>query len=85
METARKPAGARTVSEDTMMKEEYRRPRAPVSSRRHSASTPRDRGRLIVALDGRSWCIAEDHDVERQLQALAERLAEVLVAHVGAA
>jgi len=48
-------------------------------------STPRDRARLILALDGRSWAVADDLEAERELRDLAERLASVLVASVGGA
>jgi hypothetical protein len=48
------------------------------------SSAPRDRARLIVALDGRTWTVADDLEAEEALRALAERLAEMLVASVAA-
>lgn len=61
---------------------EYHRRPTPTIRRRRPAGTPRDRARLILALDGRTWVVSDDLEVERELRALAERLAEVTVAAV---
>lgn len=59
----------------------HARPR-PAPRPRATDSTPRDRARLIVALDGRHWVVSDDREAEAELLALAERLAEVLAASV---
>ena len=63
----------------------YHRQRPTTTRRRRPPSSARDRARLIVALDGRTWAVAEDHETEAELQALAARIAAVLVEYVGAA
>lgn len=67
------------------MPREYTRPRPTTRTRCRPASPARDRGRLIIALDGRTWLAADDLETERELRDLSARLAEVLVAHVGGA
>ena len=66
-----------------MTTRDYHRPRPPTTTRRRPAGTARDRARLILALDGRSWAVADDADTECELRDLAERLAEALVVSVG--
>jgi len=67
------------------MKSSYHRPKPATRPRRRPPTSARSRARLILSLDGDTWFVADDADTERELQALAERLAEVLAAHVGAA
>jgi len=59
----------------------YQRPQSP--TRRRSASTARDRTRLTLTLDDRTWITADDAAAEAEQRELAERLADALVAHVG--
>lgn len=44
-----------------------------------AGSTAHDRARLIVALDGRLWIVAEDAETEAALWALTRRVGRMLV------
>lgn len=50
--------------------------------RRRPPTSARSRARLILDLDGNHWLVADDHAVERELQALAERITAALLESV---